>query len=169
MAWVTDTDLTGTSTAQFSPCRTYRYTLTRTWGDEPPAVFVMLNPSTADAMADDPTIRRCKQFARRERCGGLAVVNLFALRATDPRELRGHPDPVGEDNDWHIRERCAPAALIVAAWGAHGSLRGRDRAVTEFLRVEADLRCLGVTASGAPRHPLYVRGDAPLMPYQALA
>jgi len=170
MALVTDTDLTGTATAQFSPCRTYRYVLTRTWGGGPPAVFVMLNPSTADAMADDPTIRRCKQFARRSARGGLVVVNLFALRATDPRELRKHRDPVGEDNDWCIREYCAPGALIVAAWGAHGSLRGRDRAVAGLLRgVGADLRCLGTTAAGAPRHPLYVRGDAPLVSYREAA
>ena len=89
--------------------RVYRYLLTRRWGTVPAMVWIMLNPSTADAFAEDPTIRRCLIFAHREGCGGLTVVNLFALRSTDPKALTRHPDPVGPANDTFIRGHCAPA------------------------------------------------------------
>src|SRR5450755_1416997 len=97
--------LFGTGSAVFSADRTYRYRLTRTWGSSGShAVWVMLNPSTADALADDPTIRRCTGFSRALGLDGLVVVNLFALRATEPRELRRHPEPAGPANDWFIQE-----------------------------------------------------------------
>lgn len=155
------------ASATFSPGRAYRYALTRQWDTAvPPAVFVMLNPSTADAARPDPTVTRCAGFALRENCGGLVIVNLFALRATDPRELRGHPDPVGPGNDWFIREHCTAGRLVIAAWGAHGRLLGRDQAVLALLReARAAALCLGVTAGGMPRHPLYLPRTAQLGSY----
>jgi hypothetical protein len=155
------------ASATFSPDRAYRYALTRQWDSTvPPAVFVMLNPSTADAASTDPTVTRCAGFARRENYGGLVIVNLFALRATDPRELRGHPDPVGPGNDWFIREHCAPGRMVIAAWGTHGRLLGRDRAVLALLReARAAALCFGVTAGGMPRHPLYLPRAARLGSY----
>jgi hypothetical protein len=137
----------------------YRYLLHRRWSDAPTALFVMLNPSTADDLRDDPTIRRCIGFARRWRLGGLEVVNLYALRATDPRELFAHGAPVGPDNDDAIRDAAARAQTIVVAWGAHAARdRARATRVVEILRGRA-LGCLGVNAGGTPRHPLYVPGS----------
>jgi hypothetical protein len=159
-------DLVGAASATFSADRAYRYALTRWWDGRPPAVFVMLNPSTADAVRTDPTVTRCLGFARRENCGGLVIVNLFALRATDPRELRGHPDPVGAGNDRFIREHCAAGRLVIAAWGAHGRLGGRDRAVLALLgEARIAVRSFGVTAGGMPRHPLYLPSGAQLGSY----
>lgn len=159
-----DDDLAERRSATFDPARTYRYVLQRRWSDAAPAVFVMLNPSTADAMVDDPTIRRCLGFARRERRGGLVVVNLFALRATDPKALYAHRDPVGPANDAVLAATCAQADLLIAAWGAHGSLHGRDQAVARLL-AGRDVQCLGTTKDGHPCHPLYLPADAPLRPY----
>jgi len=170
---VVETDgslIAGLAGAAFSADRAYRYVLTRTWDATAPAVtWIMLNPSTADAMKDDPTIRRCKAFARREGFGGMSVVNLFGLRATDPRTLREHPDPVGPANDWFLRLHAQAAPRAVAAWGAHGALRGRVAEVAGMLAVSPGVRleCLGVTKDGHPRHPLYVRSDAPLIPWEA--
>ena len=134
----------------------YRYQLGRRWAAGGPVVaFVMLNPSTADAERDDPTIRRCAGFARRWGFAAMTVVNLFALRATDPARLRRARDPVGPANDGHIAAAAAGADAVVLAWGAHGDLRGRDRDVLALL---AGVRpaCLGVTRGGQPRHPLYL-------------
>lgn len=156
-------DFAGTASAIFSDDRTYRYALTRQWDDRPPATFIMLNPSTADAFRADPTVTRCAAFARREQRGGLIIVNLFALRATDPRQLRKHPDPVGPENDRFIREHCQAGRLIIAAWGAHGRLQDRDQAVLSMLReTRTPAHHLGFTTGGSPRHPLYLRGDAQL-------
>src|SRR5262245_13227298 len=114
-------DLFQQSSAELSPCGRYRYALTRTWGDPKKVVcWVMLNPSTADADQDDPTIRRCLGFSRAWGAGGLVVVNLFALRATDPDQLRIAADPVGPDNDSHL-STAAFGRLVVAAWGARGA------------------------------------------------
>jgi hypothetical protein len=153
--------------AWFSPDRRYRYLLTRRWGDPRPwMTFIMLNPSTADAFADDPTIRRCVSFARREGCGGLSVLNLFAWRATDPRALRDCGDPVGPGND-HFIAGNAQDSLVVAAWGAHAAAAERGRQVGGLLAESGvRLKCLGVTGDGSPRHPLYVRADAPLLPWE---
>jgi hypothetical protein len=115
-------------------------------------------PSTADETADDPTIRRCIGFAKRWGYGGLVMLNLFAFRATDPRDMRAAADPIGPDNDWHLTH--SPAALIVAAWGAGGTFMDRDRAVRAILGDR--LMALGHTNHGQPRHPLYVRGDTEL-------
>lgn len=137
--------------------RGYRYEWRRGWDPRLPEVlFVLLNPSTADAEFDDPTTRRCQAFARELGFGSITVVNLFALRATDPRDLLRARDPVGPGNDAAILGAAARAARIVAGWGNGGSHLGRDRQVLTFLRSRAPLECFGLTARGAPRHPLYL-------------
>lgn len=146
--------------AVFSDCGRYRYLLTRRWGDGPAATFVMLNPSTADAATDDPTIRRCIGFAKSWDCGSLNVVNLFAFRATDPRELLAATDPVGPRNDAFLHSYLPDG---VAAWGAHKMASTRARGVVRAFVRSSPLWCLGVTKDGHPRHPLYVRADAPLI------
>ena len=119
----------------------------------------MLNPSTADESSDDPTIRRCIGFARAWAYGGLEVVNLFALRATDPRELRVAADPIGGLNDAYLLDAAARATAMVIAWGAHGVFRSRGAAALTLLSPRARLLALGWTNSGEPRHPLYLRRD----------
>lgn len=163
---------TGLAAAVFdSSRREYRYLLTRIWNPAvPPVVYVMLNPSTADAMADDPTIRRCRGFAVREGAGGLVVVNLFALRSTDPRTLTAHPEPVGPVNDAFIRRTVGGAHRVIAAWGAAGVQGGRAATVTGLLRDRGvTVHCLGQTATGQPRHPLYLPSAAVLEPYGVAA
>lgn len=149
----------------------YRYLLRRVWGPEGDLLtFVMLNPSTADAQTDDPTIRRCIGFAKREGCGGINVLNLYAYRCTDPAQLPRAPDPVGPENDEYLRRLAEfrgiverPPANIVVAWG---TLAGQMR-IAQFITIMdgTPLRCLGVTKGGQPRHPLYVRSDQPLVPW----
>jgi hypothetical protein len=151
--------VTASGGATFSRDRRYRYRLWRRWDDTRPVVaFVMLNPSTADARREDPTIRRCIGFARAWGFGGVEVVNLFAFRATDPRSLRRVRDPVGPLNARYVRAATRRSALVVAAWGAHGV---PDRA--GMPRLPRGGRCLGFTRGGQPRHPLYVRRDARLV------
>lgn len=157
-----------TATAALTSCGTYRYLLTRLWNPTLPlAAWVMLNPSTADHTTDDPTLRRVTAFTRRFGCGSVAVVNLYALRSTDPAALRHHPDPVGPLNDAFLRHTVAEAGLVVCAWG--GSLPSPDRAlavIRVLTRTGARLRCLGTTTSGQPRHPLDLPNTTPLAPYQ---
>lgn len=148
--------------AVISECGAYRYRLTRGPFDSRTLCFVMLNPSTADAETDDPTIRRCIAFAAREGCPSITVVNAYALRATDPRELRRHRDPVGPENHIHLDGIAHAYDRIVVAWGARIDDQ-REREVEAILRRGgARLLCLGKTKDGYPRHPLYVRGDQPL-------
>lgn len=144
----------------WSPCKRYRYVLWRTWGPgTKPAMFIGLNPSIADETQDDPTIRRCKAFAKSWGCDSLVMTNLFAWRATDPRDMKAADDPVGPDNDAWIDRLAAIAHVKIAAWGVHGAFGGRDRIVAARI---PDLMCLGLTKDGAPRHPLYLRSDAEL-------
>jgi hypothetical protein len=157
--------------AEISECGRYRYTLGRQWGDGPLVTFVMLNPSTADAEMDDPTIRRCLGFARSWGAGALHVVNLYALRSTDPAALWVVPDPVGPDNDRHLAQHAHLAvrdgAPIVAAWGANAR---QDRvAAVRALPGMDRLQCLGVTKDGAPRHPLYLPAIAEPRPWPVVA
>lgn len=161
-------DLIEYATALFNARRTHRYLLTRVWdADLAPAVFLMLNPSVADAFVPDPTITRCIRFARRENAGGLVVVNLFALRSTDPAVLADHPNPIGHSNNRLIGEAVQDAAVVIAGWGVHGQLHGRDHAVNDLLAEHGvELKCLGRNQGGSPKHPLYVRGDQPLEPYR---
>lgn len=140
----------------------YRYWLRRWVGNDPakePRILnvIMLNPSTADADHNDPTIRRCIGFARAWRFSILIVTNLFAFRATNPRDLRDYPwlDKVGPDNDNHVQIQAYRADAVLAAWGTLGSLHGRDARVRSLLG-SLMVDCLGRTRHGAPRHPLYV-------------
>lgn len=148
--------------ATFSPCRRYRYRLWRTWGvgalDGGRLLFVMLNPSTADAEVFDPTVRRCFGYAQAWGYSHLEVVNLYALRSTDPKGLWAVDDPVGPQNDEHIALSLLAADLVICAWGVNA----RADRVERFsqLAPEVERRCLGVTKAGAPRHPLYLRKDA---------
>lgn len=156
------------SAATLSADGRYRYDLTRRWGDGPLALWVMLNPSTADADTDDPTIRRCIGFSKREGCGGLVVVNRFAYRATDPSELIDIDDAEGPDNtDVILRWFDHPdVRLRILAWGAwlddhRRAMRGTSLVASTltFAPGSGTMRCLGRTKGGAPRHPLYVRSD----------
>lgn len=158
--------------ARLSDDGLYRYLLTRTWD---PAVrlmrFVMLNPSTADAEVEDPTIRRCMGFAHRFGFGGISVLNLYAWRATRPADLWKSPDPVGPENDDLLRAVFVDAAehsgIVVAAWGVNAP----DERVREVCRMTYAmdvLHCLGTTRRGAPRHPLYLPNAAELTPWVSL-
>jgi hypothetical protein len=153
-------------TARISACGRYRYSLTRSWGRGHRLSFVMLNPSRADANVDDPTIRRCMAFARREGASGIIVANLYAFRATKPEDLRRAEDPFGPRNREALREAARDAAAtelpLICAWGALGDSHA---AIAIFRRTKARLVCLGRTACGAPRHPLYVRADQPFENY----
>jgi hypothetical protein len=185
-------------TATFSGCGRYRYTLTRKLGMHPgrleavtgspregfapvlrggTALWVMLNPSTATADENDPTIRRVIGFARRDGFERLVVCNLFALRSTDPRALLAAEDRSGPGNLGTLREQARAADRVVVAWGAWGDrwpeavaaavaeLRGDLPGVPSFVTARA-LWCVGTTSSGQPKHPLYVAGDTPLTPWR---
>lgn len=126
--------------------------------------MIGLNPSTADAARDDPTIRRCIGLARRWGFGGITVVNLFAFRATKPADLKTAFDPVGPRNDSTIR-KVIHGVPVIAAWGTHGGFGGRDRAVLKLLCGHPRVFTMGLTKQGHPRHPLYVRYDTLLIPF----
>lgn len=146
--------------ATISECGQYRYTLTREWlAGYGRVVFVMLNPSTADATQDDPTIRRCIGFAKALGAGALDVVNLYALRATNPRELWKVADPIGPDNDAHIRRvvQCEHVRYVIAAWGKNAKA-DRVRAFAKLVH-PTPLHALRTSADGTPHHPLYLPGD----------
>lgn len=150
-----------------SDCGLYRYQLWRRWAHGPEMVFVMLNPSRADSVVDDPTLRRCIGFAKREGAGGLKVVNLFAYRSTSPKALARAEDPIGPENDQHLCLALATPSdgewgMVVAAWGANPIAPSRAPVVHQL---RASLFCLGRTACGAPRHPLYVAQDTPFEPF----
>jgi len=149
--------------ADFSPCGTYRYRLWRTWGPGSRVAFVALNPSTADATRDDPTIRRCIGFAQRWGHDGVDVVNLFAYRATHPSDLRAAPAPVGPDNLRVVRQTLQGAARVVACWGHQGGWRDQHRVIAPLL--PHDAVCLGRTRAGHPRHPLFVPYQTELQPF----
>jgi hypothetical protein len=154
--------------AWLSTCGQYRYSLTRLWGDGDTALWVMLNPSTADADVDDPTIRRCMAFTRSWGLDGMTVVNVFALRATDPRELTGHPDPVGPANRDAVLAAFDQAAVTVAAWGQSWP-KAYAMTVHRMAKLLAGrAHHLGLTQSGQPMHPLYRPAKSPLLPFRAL-
>ena len=151
--------------AELSECGEYRYRLSRVWDTrKKPLTFIMLNPSTADAEVDDPTIRRCMGFAEREKAGGIVVVNLYGYRATKPLDLFQATDPIGPANDRALTRAAREAKSIICAWGANAP---RNRvAYVRALLDRHQLHCLGVTQGGAPRHPLYLKRDQPLEKYQ---
>lgn len=144
--------------AVFSDCNRYRYVLRRIWNESGPCVLIIgLNPSTADAVKDDPTIRRCIRFARDWGYGSLLVGNLFGYRTTWPKDLKRVADPIGRGNDRWLKRLSDQADLVVAAWGIHGKFLDRGAKVLANL---ANVHCLGETADGFPRHPLYLRASS---------
>ncbi len=166
------------SSAAFSAdeFRVYRYDLTRNWGPGAQHVWVMLNPSTADETFDDPTIRRCINFSKSWGAGRLVVVNLYAMRATRPAKLLDVDDPEGPENAWYVRQHITAhqTTMVIAAWGAFVdklTIKTGQRIAIESMAHVANkpVRCLGRTQSGAPRHPLYVRGDTEPESYGAFS
>ena len=154
----------------FSPCRTWRYTLERVWpppegyrGAREVAAFIGLNPSTADEVKNDPTVTRCINYARHWGFHGMFMLNIFALRSTDPRALYRHPDPIGPETNRYLTEvvQRREVSLVVAAWGNHGALLSRGWNVINLVRNSGvNLYRLGeLTKQGQPRHPLYLRSD----------
>lgn len=143
--------------AFFNSARTHRYWLSRVWNvDKAPMAFICLNPSTADETLNDPTVTRCINFANDWGYGMFFMLNLFAFRATDPKDMKAAADPVGKLNDSWIKNITDQCHLTVAAWGNHGSYLGRDKEVSKLL---SDLHCLKVTKQNQPYHPLYLRAD----------
>lgn len=148
--------------AEFSECKAYRYALWRIWQPKGPAMMMVgLNPSTADETKNDPTIRRCIAFAKREGFAGLYMLNLFALRSTDPANLKKWASPIGPKNDEALQYYSTKCQRIVAAWGSHPMVKVRWEHVCNAMGRQID--CFGITKEGFPRHPLYLRSDTPLV------
>ena len=155
--------------AKFSEDRKYRYVLDREWDESGSLVtFIMLNPSNADEVVDDRTIKRCITFAKEWGYGRLRVVNLFAYRSQDPKELEQVDDPVGHDNDDAIRAAVGEAELVVCAWGNRGALGNRGKEARELIQGQCEPHVLGLTKQGQPRHPLYVRGETAAVEWSSL-
>jgi hypothetical protein len=146
------------STAVYSDCECYRYSLTRVWDPAGQRVnFVMLNPSKATEVQNDPTIERCERRARALGFGGFCATNIFAWRETEPKKMRAAADPVGPDNDAALLQAADWADQIIAAWGTHGEHRARGPEVEALLRSHGHtLHQLGLSKAGHPKHPLYI-------------
>lgn len=179
--------LPGETGADFSDCGRYRYRLWRWWREGPALVWVGLNPSTADGDTDDPTIRRVADFSERAGFGGLMMVNLFALRATDPKVLLTTPHPLTTNASVDVLEAEIKAGaamcgarfrardgsiqvvngMVVAAWGSQPQILRQMPGVTTAVKAWAGdkLRCLGTTKDGSPRHPLYLPKSAEFVPW----
>jgi len=156
------------SNAKFDQSRKYRYRLTRRWDglDDRYILFVCLNPSTADETEDARTVGRCVGFAKREGYSAMHLVNIFSIRATDPKEMKSVNNP-GADavNSAAIIWSSLIADKIVLAYGNHGAHRGRHKEILHLLR-NYKLHCFGTTKSGLPKHPLYLRADTPIIPFE---
>lgn len=146
------------SEAVYSDCETYRYALTRVWApSEQRLSFIMLNPSKATEVENDPTIERCERRTRALGFGGFRAVNIFALRETNPQKMRRHPAPEGLENESFLRESCGWADMVIAAWGAHGAHLEQGQRIKALLESTGRaIHCFGVTKEGHPRHPLYI-------------
>lgn len=153
--------------AVLSACGRFRYHLSRHWGPGPVLLYVMLNPSTADASIDDATIRRCATFAWAHGFGGFEVVNLWAYRSTDPKALRAAGYLVGPDNDWHIARSAERCDAICVAWGTNAAGLARPGEVLLLLQQYGakPLQCLAVTRGGHPGHPLMLASSCRLQPF----
>lgn len=164
-------DLFGYKSADFSACRKYRYTLWRWWDKSKPyAMFVCLNPSIADEIQDDPTVRRCINFSRDWGYGGFVMTNIFAYRATDPKEMKKYYENLGPkelttdlaSNAVHLIKLSRKAGVIVAAWGTHGAFMNRGDRVSKLI---PGMKCLKITKGGFPQHPLYLAKDSELIDF----
>lgn len=146
-----------TKSAIFSEDRSYRYALSRTWDRTKPFVlFVGLNPSTADENNDDPTIRRCINYAKSWGYGGLLMGNIFAFRATLPTDMKKATDPIGPENDKWLRKLSNASKITIGAWGNDGSFLNRSGDIFSIL---PKIYCLKVNSSGEPSHPLYLKSS----------
>lgn len=165
--------MTMQKSAIISPCAMWRYRLERRWGRGPTMLFIMVNPSTADAEQDDPTVRKCIGFAQRHCYGRLLVGNKFALRSTDIKGLRNssYASLIGQDNDAHLRGMLLECDIAVAGWGQLAklpeALRGRWK---DVVRLADDagktLRCFGTNADKHPKHPLMTGYATPLTAWE---
>ncbi|MBN2542080.1 DUF1643 domain-containing protein [bacterium] len=145
------------SGAEFSSCKTYRYALWRTWNIHLPRVmFIGLNPSTADEVVNDPTVRRCMSFAMSWGFGGINLGNVFAYRTSNPHKLAFVEDPIGPENDRWLLELSQQASIVVAAWGNYGDFQHRSEHVTKLF---PELYCISRTKQDHPAHPLYLPCD----------
>ena len=146
------------SGADFSPDGLYRYRLWRVWDPSRPILlFILINPSKANEITNDPTAERCQRRAIHLGFGGMCIVNLFGLVSTDPSVLKGHPDPVGPDNDDAILQGTREAGMVICGWGTPGKLRRRGEEVLALLRSNSiQPLCLILNADGTPGHPLYI-------------
>jgi len=155
--------------AIFSECQRYRYGLSRVaYPEKKTLMYVLLNPSTADAQKNDPTVARCWVRARNLGYGQMLIGNLFAIRSADPRDIFKESDPVGPDNDTYLVIMAAAAHTIILGWGNEGAYRGRSKQVVKLLRENyaRPLYCLHMNGSGMPKHPLYLRYDLPLIEFK---
>ena len=142
------------SDAHFSKDRIYRYALWRTWDESKPKVlFVGLNPSTADEVQDDPTIRRCIRYSKDWGYGGYIMGNIFAYRSTNPKKLLDIDDPIGSKNDYWLKKLNKEASLTIGAWGNHGKILDRGSQINQMFKT---FHCLKITKEGFPSHPLYL-------------
>ena len=150
------------SYAIYSDSEKHRYVLNRVWDVEGKCMlFVGLNPSTATEVANDPTVARVINYAKRENFGSAVVCNIFSYRATLPSDMRLFQDPIGKENDKHILEESEKADIILLGWGNHASFLDRGKSVLKLLQPYREkLYCLGFTKSLEPKHPLYLRKDA---------
>lgn len=157
------------SIAVYSDCERYRYSLSRTWDPRGKKVlFVMLNPSTATEVQNDPTVERCERRARTLGYGGFRVANIFAWRATDPRDMRAAFDPVGPENDSTLIESAKWTDHIIAAWGTHGVHQGRGHMVAQMLQQQSKpLFHLGLSKAKHPKHPLYIAYSQHPIPWRS--
>lgn len=162
--------------AVMSGCGTWRYRLWRSWripfevGPERVAVFIGLNPSTATAEQDDPTVRRCVGFALDWGMTGMEMLNLYGFRSTDPKGLWGADDPVGPETDRYLVDAAAEADIVVACWGAFPQATERSTTVVSML-VDAGVQVMTLgdkTKDGHPRHPLYLKKSATLRPWEGI-
>jgi len=150
--------------ARLSDCRRYRYVLWRIWNkSQKPLLFVGLNPSTADELHDDATIRRCISFAKDWAYGAIYMANLFAYRSRDPKALEKVEDPVGRENNSWIRTLSYECEATIACWGTKGAIMDRDIEVYGILK---NPQALGVTTAGHPKHPLYLPRSTRPQPFQ---
>lgn len=157
--------------AVISHCERYRYLLSRQWADEgKTAMFIMLNPSTATAFVDDPTVRRCVDFAKKWGYGCLEIANLFGFRATDPKALNGlsEKEAVGPDNDTLLMSAASKADLVVLACGTGGTRYSREFKVRAMLhKAGIQPHYLKLTKTGMSCHPLYLPSTLQPVPYAA--
>ena len=155
------------SGAIFSECEQYRYALWRCWNKDNGIVpvkymvsFIGLNPSTATHEVSDPTVTRCINYAKAWGYSGMHMLNLFAFRATDPKDMKAVDEPVGEDNNEMLIKHARDSGIVIASWGNHGGYRNRCSVVADLMRVNGvDLHCLAIAKTGQPKHPLYLKKD----------